>query len=269
MTLDDMFDAGSVHLEGLVVAMTGAVGGIGSALIESLHRAGSTVAAFDIDSSRLDAVATEYETRVGTFPLDVTDDRAVFAAVDAVTECYGTIDVLVNGAGVIHADHLLDLAPSTWRKIFAVNVEGAFSMSQAVARSMLQHGLVRDGRRGLILNISSRAATIGRPVSAAYGASKAALDHLTMSFATALERDGIGCVSVHPGDVREGMLSYLLPAVATLEARTLEDVVAERTYQSPNEFASTLLDIMRVPGLMLSGSCVHANRSITRLEREA
>ncbi|MEE3849687.1 SDR family oxidoreductase [Gordonia sp. LSe1-13] len=266
-TLDSVLAGGEAPLDGVVVAVTGAAGGIGSAVVRALHECGASVAACDLDVERTRSLASEYDDRVQDVHLDVTDERSVAAAIATVTGRFGPIDVLVNGAGLIHADPLLELPLATWRKVFSINVEGALLVSQAVAQTMIAAPVTDVARRGLIVNISSRGATMGRPYSAAYGASKAALDHLTMSMSVALQAEQISCVSVYPGDVREGMLSYLMPDLARVQGRSVGEVAGERNYQSPEDFASTLIDVVRAPGMSLTGSCVGADRSVTSLSR--
>jgi len=108
----------------------------------------------------------------------------------------GGIDVLVNCAGVIVRDDVLDVTPEAWDKLFSINVKGAFLSSQAAARSMIAHG-----RGGTIVNVGSINAEKVFADSVAYCASKGALHSLTRAAALALAKYGIRVNTIAPGAI--------------------------------------------------------------------
>src|SRR6516165_3687776 len=149
-----------------VALVTGAGGAIGRATAAELAAAGFDVCVTDLNRSDLAPAQAAVEAAGGacrTYVCDVTDAEVVAEA--------GCVDVLVNGAGIVHVDDLLDLTFETWRRVMSVNADGTFMMGQATTRAMVrQPPNALLGRRGLIVNISSAAAEVGRPTRAAYAA---------------------------------------------------------------------------------------------------
>jgi len=165
---------------------------------------------------------------------DVTNPDLVEATVAEVLADVGRVDVLVNSAGIVHVDDLLDLTFETWRRVMSVNADGTFLMGQATARGMVkQSPSAVLGRRGMIVNISSAAAEVGRPTRAAYAASKAVVKHLTMTQALALKDHAIAACAVYPGEVIEGMLRSIFTEIAEATGRSVEEVIDEAKRDQP------------------------------------
>ncbi len=254
---DERLDVTKRSLSGMVVAVTGSAGAIGSAVVEGLLACDATVAALDVTAP------APADSAAHSFRLDVTQPQSVVDTMADISNRLGRIDALVNCAGVLHADSVLDVHLATWRHVFAVNVEGTLLTTQAVVRHMRNQELV-EGRRGLVINVGSRAALMGRPHSPAYGASKAAVQHMTASFRAALTGESIGFVIVHPGDVLEGMLGAALPQLARLAERPVDDLVEQRPVQSRDQAADLIIGAVSLTGMRVDGSLIHADGSISR-----
>jgi NAD(P)-dependent dehydrogenase (short-subunit alcohol dehydrogenase family) len=169
-------------LTGKVAIVTGSTKGIGRAMASGLAQAGASVVVSSRKQELCDKVASEIEVESGTATLGlachVGDWDAIPGFVDAVTERFGRIDVLVNNAAITPTRLTVsEITRDVWQKIFSVNVEGPLRMAQCVAPVMRDH----DG--GSIINIASMAAYSGGPGVCAYAASKAALVNLTKSMA--------------------------------------------------------------------------------------
>src|SRR5690606_32278239 len=168
----------------------------GAAVVRALADEGAHVAAFDLDgeaAERLAASITSPDVRVRGGRLDVTDSRAVEAAITAVEKDWGPIDCLANVAGVLSTTLVVDTDDETWTHVFDVNARGVFNVSRAVARRMAPR------RRGAIVTVSSNAAGVPRYGMAAYAASKAAATMFTRCLGLELARSGIRCNIVAPG----------------------------------------------------------------------
>ena len=234
-----MTDGGTSEADTLrpVAVVTGAGGAIGRAAAIELAAAGFDVCVLDVDRSALAPVQAGVAAAGGscrTYVCDVTDPGLVEAAVAGVVADAGRVDVLVNAAGVVHVDSLLELSFDTWRRVMSVNADGTFLMGQATARAMVnQPPSVRLGRRGMIVNIASAAAEVGRPIRAAYGASKAVVKHLTMTQALALEDHAIAACAVYPGEVLEGMLASIFADTAAATGRSVQEVTSEAQRDQP------------------------------------
>ena len=168
-------------MDGHVALVTGAGRGIGQAIALAFAGAGASVLATDIDADA--ALETEHQigeaggTGTGA-RLDVSDGAAVERTVALARDTYGRLDVAVNNAGVVDVAPLIDFPLDTWRRAFAVNVDGTFSVTLAAARVMSGQDPREDtGCRGKVITVSSGAADAPRPNFAAYGATKAAINH--------------------------------------------------------------------------------------------
>jgi NAD(P)-dependent dehydrogenase (short-subunit alcohol dehydrogenase family) len=193
-------------LTGQVAIVTGSTRGLGRAIAEGFARAGASVVITSRKQDRCDAVPAEIGETTGNSVLPlachVGDWEAVPAFVDEVANAYGRIDVLVNNAGInptLQSVSTVEL--DLWRKIFSVNVEGALRMSQCVAPVM------RDGGGGSIVNIGSMEGYASTPISVAYGASKAALRHLTVSMANEWAPWGVRVNILSPGPFATEMIT--------------------------------------------------------------
>nr|AVR52601.1 2,3-dihydro-2,3-dihydroxybenzoate dehydrogenase [Streptomyces sp. FXJ1.235] len=189
-----------------IAVVTGAAGGIGSAVAEALAERGASVALLDRDADRLAVVAKELREaghRATAFPVDVTSSADVDAVIDAVEEELGPVDRLVNAAGVLRHGRIDDFTDEDWQATFAVNTTGVFHVSRAVVRRMSER------RRGALVTIASNAAGTARMEMAAYAASKAAASMFTKCLGLESAAYGIRCNVVAPGSTDTPMLTSL------------------------------------------------------------
>lgn len=175
--------------DGSVALVTGAAGGIGTALVRQLATAGCRVVATDRVRPSLDGVAG----RVHAFALDVSDASAVDALVDQVEATIGPIRLAASVAGVLQVGRVIDTTDAEWRRVFAVNADGVFNLGRALARVMSPRA------EGAIVTVSSNAAGVPRHGMAAYAASKAAATMFTRCLGLELAPLGIRCNIVAPG----------------------------------------------------------------------
>jgi NAD(P)-dependent dehydrogenase (short-subunit alcohol dehydrogenase family) len=191
----------SIHfgLAGRVTLITGAAQGIGRACAERFSREGAPVVLLDVDDARGQALAAELNSKgaqVLYHPCDVGDKEQVDAAVAAALDRFGRIDGLINNAAIFRAADFLDIAEADFDAVLRVNLKGAFLMGQACAREM-----VRQGRGGFIVNMSSVNGVMAVPSIASYNASKGGVDQLTRVMALALVDHGIRVNAVAPGTI--------------------------------------------------------------------
>ncbi|MFP4323537.1 MAG: SDR family NAD(P)-dependent oxidoreductase [Anaerolineales bacterium] len=172
-----------IRLDDKVAFVTGAASGIGRAIAEGLRGAGAQVVVADIDL----AATSEAATRIGAHPfqLDVADVDACRAAIRETVSQLGQLDILVNNAGICPLRPLEDVDQAFFDQLFAVNVRGAYFLSQAVAPHM------KERQTGRIINVSSVGGRTGGSLAVSvYAATKAALFSVTKSFATYLAPHG-------------------------------------------------------------------------------
>jgi NAD(P)-dependent dehydrogenase (short-subunit alcohol dehydrogenase family) len=257
--------ADGLDLSGTVVAVTGAARGIGRAIAHALAAAGAVVGMLDVDRAGLNE-GTQGEGHLEACIVDIADPVEGPAALEELARKHGRLDALMNNAGVVHADPFLEVSYETWRRVMRVNGDGTFLMSQAAGRLMKSQQIdARSGRRGLIVNVSSMAAEVGRPTLCAYGASKATINHLSKSAALALEAFQVPVTVVYPGNIREGMWGRLGEMIAQAEGRDPGSVEGARTFQSADEFAGIIRDVVGYPGVDLNGALVVWDRRVLPL----
>lgn len=175
--------------------VTGASGGIGLALVRLLLQSGTRVIATDRvrpDFSAEFAQALETQ-QLSSYALDVTQSAEVDALVAHIEQTVAAIDMGVNVAGVLCNKEVTQTTDADWRAVFAVNCDGVFHVSRALARQM------EPRMRGAIVTVSSNAAGIPRHAMAGYAASKAAATMFTRCLGLELAPKGIRCNIVAPG----------------------------------------------------------------------
>jgi NAD(P)-dependent dehydrogenase (short-subunit alcohol dehydrogenase family) len=184
------------RLVGKSALITGAARGIGKAFAEAYLREGATVAIGDINVEAAERTARELGTCAYAVKLDVTDLGSIEAAVKAVDERTGGIDILINNAALFDAAPIVEITKASYDKLYAVNVFGALFTLQAAARSMIARG-----KGGKIINMASQAGRRGEPLVAVYCSTKAAVISITQSAGLDLIRHGINVNAIAPGVV--------------------------------------------------------------------
>ena len=185
------------------VLVTGGSSGIGAAVVQAFAEAGAHVRSVGRDRDRLEAVRSTAGApeRIDTVVVDVSDPSAVHEMIDDAIEDMGSLDVLVNNAGVAPSTPALDIPLVQWRETLSVNLDAPFIASQVAARHMVGRG------RGAIVNIASTDSFQAEAPQADYNVSKAALVMLTRSFALELGHLGVRVNAVAPGETRTPMIA--------------------------------------------------------------
>jgi NAD(P)-dependent dehydrogenase (short-subunit alcohol dehydrogenase family) len=229
-----------VLLKDRVAVVTGGAQGLGRGIAVALAEEGAHVAVTDLRQDRCAETAAMVEklgVRAAALAMDVTSETSVAEAFDAIVKDFGHLHVLVNNAGVIKMNAMLDISASDYDATFNVNVKGLFLCSQLAAKHM-----IRQDEGGAIVNIASNAGKVGYPNMADYNASKAAVINLTRTMAAELSPHGINVNAVCPGGVRTDMLRGVADWLAE---RTGED--AKKLYdQFPPEKLGRLIEPVEV-----------------------
>ncbi len=212
----------TARLQGKTAFVTAAAQGIGRATALAFAREGARVVATDINADLLATLAQECgcQTRL----LDVTDPAAILAVAAEV----GTVDVLFNGAGFVHAGTVLDCTEDEWSFAFELNVRSQYRLIRAFLPGMLEHGA------GSIVNMASVAGSIkGAPNRFVYGTSKAAVIGLTKSVAADFVTRGVRCNAICPGTIESPSLRDRIASQAQAGGQTLQQVEAAFIARQP------------------------------------
>jgi NAD(P)-dependent dehydrogenase (short-subunit alcohol dehydrogenase family) len=203
-----------LSLEGQNILVTGAAGGLGSVCAHVLAECGANLALCDREVSRLNSVVASLEaagSKALPIQSDLTESGAPTEVVKAAIAGFGRLHGLVNAAGITHVRPFLDIELTEWQAIFRVNLDAALGTIQAAGKHMLEAG------GGAIVSIASIAGRSGRTDFSHYGASKAALMHLTKSAALSLA-PAVRVNAVCPGVIPLG--SFMWDEILAGKAQT-------------------------------------------------
>jgi len=194
-----MFD-----LSGMTALVTGASGGIGSAIAKALAAQGAQVALSGTRQEALDAVKAEIGGNAVTVPANLSDKESVEALIPAALEALGgKIDILINNAGVTRDNLAMRMKDEEWDQVISVNLEAAFRLVRAASRPMMK------ARFGRIISITSVVGWTGNPGQANYAASKGGLTAMSKALAQEFASRGITVNCVAPGFIASAMTDAL------------------------------------------------------------
>ncbi len=193
-------------LEGKTALVTGASGGLGSAIVDALVGAGATVAASGSNQAKLEAFVAPYGDKVVALPCNLGDPAAVDALVPAAVDRLGKLDILVNNAGITRDNLAMRMKDEEWADVISVNLESAFRLMRAAMKPMMR------ARGGRIVSITSVVGVTGNPGQANYVASKAGLIGMSKAFAQEVASRGITVNCIAPGFMTSAMTDALTDA---------------------------------------------------------
>ena len=193
-----------MKLSGKVAIVTGGARGIGEAVVRAYSAEGASVVVADIEIAKAQALASEIGAKALAVQLDVRDSKSIASLISATVAKFGSVDILYNNAGVFDMGPILEISEASFDKVFAVNTRGLFFTLQAAAAQM-----VKQGRGGKIINMSSQAGRRGEGLVAVYCASKAAVISLTQSAGLDLIKYHINVNGIAPGVVDTPMWDHV------------------------------------------------------------
>jgi len=189
------------QLTNLIAIVTGAASGFGAAIAKAYIAAGAKVVLLDINGEAAKKLASELGQLANSFVCDVTKADQVEAAVQHCVSVFGIPDIVVNNAGTTHRNQsMLDVDEATFDRVFAVNVKSIYNMTRSVVPLMKQR------KKGVILNIGSVGSIRPRPGLTWYNSSKGAVSVMTKSMA----------VELAPFDIRVNLIAPVMSATALL-----------------------------------------------------
>ncbi|SEN34898.1 3-oxoacyl-[acyl-carrier-protein] reductase [Gemmobacter aquatilis] len=239
-----MFD-----LSGKNALVTGASGGIGGDIARALHKAGATVTLSGTRLAPLEALAAELGDRVHVATCDLSDAASVEALPKAAVAAMGSVDVLVNNAGITRDNLFMRMSDDEWQSVIDVNLTSTFRLCRGVLRGMMK------ARWGRIVNISSVVGATGNPGQGNYAASKAGMVGMSKSLAAEVASRGITVNCVAPGFITTAMTDKLNDEQ---KARILTQVPVGRM-GDPGEIAAAVLYLASPEAGYVTGTTLHVN----------
>ena len=244
------------RLSGLVAIVTGGASGIGAAIAARLHADGAEIAVLDRDPSGTDFPA---------FTADISDRASVDAAVAAVADRFGRIDIVVNNAGIGAIGDIAANDDDEWARVLSINVTGIARVTSAALPWL------RRSPAAAVCNTASIASTTGLPQRALYTASKGAVSALTRAMAADHLREGIRVNAVNPGTADTPWVGRLLdqaddPAAerAALEARQPHGRLV-----SPQEVAAAVAYLVGPDAGSTTGTSIEVDGGMAQLRLRA
>ena len=183
--------------------ITGASGGIGSAIARRLHAAGAKVALSGTRQEPLERLANELGERAFILPCNLNDMAAVEALPKQAIDAHGSLDILVNNAGITRDNLFMRMSDEEWQTVINVNLTATMKLCKGALRGMMK------SRWGRIINISSVVGTTGNPGQGNYAASKAGMVGMSKSLAYEVASRGITVNVVAPGFIATAMTDKL------------------------------------------------------------
>jgi 3-oxoacyl-[acyl-carrier protein] reductase len=224
---------------------------MGLAVVRAMLEDGAQVALVDVDAMRLDGMIRFLRGATVAVPCDVTDADAVRRAHQTVEKALGPVDILVNNAGVLSNDKAEATSDAEWRRVMAVNLDGAFYWSRAVLPAMKQR------RWGRIINVGSLAAKSGGiTAGTAYAASKGALASLTFSLAREVASFGVTVNAIAPAYVKTPMVTEQLNEQ---QRRVLLAQIPVGRFCEPEEFAHAVRFLAHPLAGFMTGEVIDVN----------
>ena len=245
-----MFD-----LTGKSALVTGASGGIGAAIAHALHGAGASVALSGTRTEPLETLAASLGERAHVLPCDLSDPEAVEALPKQAIAAMGSVDVLVNNAGITRDQLFMRMSDADWQSVLDVNLTSAMRLCRAVVRPMMK------ARWGRIVNIGSVVGSTGNPGQANYCAAKAGLEGMTKSIAHEVAARGITANVVAPGFIATPMTDKLTDE----QKDALSARVPAGRIGAPDDVAAAALYLASPAAGYVTGTVLHVNGGLAML----
>ncbi len=239
-----MFD-----LSGKNALVTGASGGIGGAIAKALYDAGASVGLSGTRIEPLEALAAELGDRAYVLPCNLSDAEAVIALPKQAAEAMGSVDVLVNNAGITRDNLFMRMSDDEWASVLDVNLTSTMRLCKGAIRGMMK------ARWGRIVNISSVVGATGNPGQANYAASKAGMVGMSKSIAYEVASRGITVNCVAPGFITTAMTDKLTD---DQKSGILTQVPAGRMGDA-EEIAAAVLYLSSPEAAYVTGATLHVN----------
>ena len=233
------------EFSGQIVVVTGGSRGIGKAVVEAFSAGGARVF-FTYRRHQDDAVTVASQTGATAVECDQCNDAAVGQAVATAAAVSGTVDVLVNNAGIVADQFLMMMPPDQWQKVIDTNITGTYRWTKAVSRLML------SARRGAIVNIASVSGMVGTAGQSNYAASKGAIMAFSRSCAAEFGPKGIRVNTVVPGFIDTDMTARM---PRPIKQQNLQRILMHR-FGTPAEVAAAVLFLSSDDASYITGQTI-------------
>ena len=243
------------QLSGRTALITGASGGIGSAIAKNLSQQGAHVILHGTRAGRLEELASEIGTNISVVTANLSDREAVGGLVSEAAKATGAIDILVNNAGITRDNLFMRMKDEEWDDVLEVNLTSSMLLCRSAIRAMMK------ARWGRIISISSIVGVTGNPGQTNYAASKAGMIGFSKSLAAEVASRGITVNVVAPGFIETPMTDELTDEQ---KQKLLGNVPAGRLGSS-QEVAAAVSFLASEEAAYMTGATLHVNGGMAML----
>ncbi len=236
-------------LKGKNIIVTGASGGIGNSIIEKLNLAGANILASGTRIEKLDELKNKF-ANIKILKFDISQSDKIEEFVEAATkELGGSLDCIVNNAGVNHDNLAIRMSLDEWQKVIDINLTSTFLMSKTAIKKMLKN------KSGRIVNITSVVGHTGNLGQANYTASKAGIIAMSKSLAIEYAKKNININCISPGFIKTEMTEKLDDKFK----ETIISKIPSGRLGDPNDIANAVLFLCSNQANYINGETLHVN----------
>ena len=238
------------NLDGKTALITGATGGIGSAIARALHSQGAEVILSGTRQGSLNELAHELSDRAHPIAADLSDKSSIDSLIKQISDISTDgVDIVINNAGIVRDNLLVRMKDEEWNQVLDINLFAGYKLTQGLMRGMMKR------RWGRIIGISSVVGTTGNPGQANYAAAKAGMIGFSKALAQEVATRGITVNVIAPGMIQTAMTDDLNEDQS---ARLLSTVPLGRL-GSPEEIAASVIYLASDEAAYVTGVTLHVN----------
>ena len=238
-----------VSLEGKTVLLTGSTGSLGSAIAKKLSSAGARIALSGTNKEKLNNLLEELGPTHNSFPCDLSNFDEIDSLSESVIENFGSIDILINNAGIKKDDLLIRMKDEDWFDVMTINLNSVYKLTKNITKHMFKK------RSGKIISISSVVGFAGNPGQTNYVSSKAAIVGFTKSLAMEVATRGVNVNCIAPGMIESEM-------IASLNEKQRENILSRipmAKLGSPDDIAEACIFLGSEMSDYITGQTIHIN----------
>ena len=235
------------------VLITGATGGIGSALIDIFYKKEYNLFVTGSNKEKLQLIKSKYPQNLEICACDLSKSEEIDRLMRKAREYYGSVGILINNAGITNDNLFLRINEEEWKKVIDINLNANFLLTKLVIKEMVKK------RWGRIINISSDAAKIGNPGQTNYVASKSAIEGFSRSLANEVASRNITVNCISPGFINTSILN----SVQQDKLESMAKSIPCGRIGEPNDVANAVFFIASEESSYITGQVIHVNGGLT------
>jgi 3-oxoacyl-[acyl-carrier protein] reductase len=235
------------------VLITGATGGIGSALIDEFYKKEYNLFVTGSNKEKLESIKSNYAKNLETCACDLSKDKEIDDLIRKAEEYYGSIDILINNAGITKDNLFIRINKEDWNRVIDVNLNANFSITKLAIKGMIKK------KWGRIINISSDAAKIGNPGQTNYVASKSAIEGFSRSLASEVASRNVTVNCVSPGFIN----TSILDSVEQDKLESMAKNIPCGRIGDPKDVANAVFFLASEESSYITGQVIHVNGGLT------